>query len=43
MLNSGTIFRALRDKKTIYLTLVLSEKKFILNEKKTIAPPPPAS
>ena len=37
MLNSGTKFCALRDKKINILTIVLSEKK-ILNETKTITP-----
>ena len=38
MLNSGSKFRALRDKKINILTLVLSEKK-ILNETKNYNPP----
>ena len=38
MLNSVKKFRALRDKKTNILTLVLSEKK-ILNETKNHNPP----
>ena len=40
MLNFGKKIRALRDKKKKILTLVLSGKK-ILNETKTITPPPP--
>ena len=39
MLHSGKKFRALRDKKKIILTLVLSEKK-ILNETKNHNPTP---
>ena len=38
MLNSVKKFRALRDKKTNILTLVLSEKKFV-NETKNHNPP----
>ena len=42
MLNSGKKFRALRDKKNKYmLTLVLSEKKKILNKTKNHNPPTP--
>ena len=41
MLISGKKIRALRDKKTYILTLVLSEKK-ILNETKNHNPTPPS-